>query len=74
MTVTVAMRIILSFSLYRREKRSWMPLMVFTGLFAWLSVEGQMMITTGDFTDLPFAVLGIDNNRLSHSIIQGILL
>ena len=74
MTITVAMRIILSFSLYRREKRSWMPLMVFTGLFAWLSVEGQMMITTGDFTDLPFVVLGINNDYLTLNISKGILL
>ena len=74
MVVTIVMRIILSFSLYRREKRSWMPLMVFTGLFTWLAIEGQKMITTDDFADLPFSVLGIDNDRLTHSIIQGILL
>ncbi|MGN0051226.1 MAG: hypothetical protein ACI37N_08595, partial [Prevotella sp.] len=41
MVVTVVMRIILSFSLYRREQRSWVPLTVFSALFVLLSVVGQ---------------------------------
>ena len=56
MVVTVVMRIILSFSLYRREKRSWIPLTVFTILFVMLYVVGQVMITMGDFADLSFVV------------------
>ena len=68
------MRIILSFSLYRREKRSWMPLMVFTGLFALLFIEKQVMITIDGFVDLPFVVLGINNDRLTHNITKCMLL
>ena len=74
MVVTVVMRIILSFSLYRREKRSWIPLTVFSALFALLSVVGQVMITTGDFADLPFVVMGINNDHLTHTIIKCTLL
>ena len=74
MVVTVVMRIILSFSLYRREQRSWIPLMVFTILFVMLSVEGPVMITTGDFADLPFVVLGINNDHLTHNITKCMLL
>lgn len=74
MVVTVVMRIILSFSLYRREKRSWIPLTVFTVLFALLFVVGQIMITTGDLADLPFVVLDINNDYLPHNIIKYILL
>lgn len=74
MVVTVVMRIILSFSLYRREKRSWIPLTVFSALFALLSVVGQVMITTGDFADLPFAVMGINNDHLTQTIIKCTLL
>lgn len=70
MVVTVVMRIILSFSLYRREKRSWIPLTVFTILFVMLSVVGQVMITMCDFADLPFVVMGINNDRLTHAIIR----
>ena len=74
MVVTVVMRIILSFSLYRTEKRSWISLTVFSALFALLSVVGQVMITTGDFADLPFVVLGINNNHLTHTIFKCTLL
>ena len=74
MVVTVVMRIILSFSLYRREKRSWIPLTVFTILFVMLSVVGQVMITMCDFADLPFVVMGINNDRLTHTIIRCTLL
>lgn len=74
MAVTVVMRIILSFSLYRREKRSWIPLTVFSVQFALLSVVGQVMITTGDFADMPFVVMGINNDRLTHTIIKCTLL
>ena len=74
MVVTVVMRIILSFSLYRREKRSWVPLTVFSALFVLLSVVGQVMITTGDFADLPFVVMSINNDHLTHNIIKCILL
>ena len=74
MVVTVVMRIILSFSLYRREKRSWISLTVFSVLFALLSVVGQVMITTGDFADMPFVVMGINNDRLTHTIIKCTLL
>lgn len=74
MVVTVVMRIILSFSLYRSEKRSWIPLTVFMVLFVMLSVVGQVMITTGDFADLLFVVLGINNDHLTHNIIKCILL
>ncbi len=74
MVVTVVMRIILSFSLYRREKRSWIPLIVFSALFALLSVEGPVMSTTGNFADLPFVVLGTDNDQLPHSVTKCILL
>ena len=74
MVVTVVMRIILSFSLYRREKRSWITLTVFSALFALLSVVGQVMITTGDFADLPFVVMGINNDHLTHTIIKCTLL
>ena len=74
MVVTVVMRIILSFSLYRREKRGWIPLIVFSALFALLSVEGPVMSTTGHFADLPFVVLGIDNDHLTHSVTKCILL
>ena len=52
MVVMVVMRIILSFSLYHREKRSWLPLVVFSALFALLSDEGLVMRTTGIFADL----------------------
>ncbi len=74
MVVTVVMRIILSFSLYRREKRSWISLTVFSALFALLSVVGQVMITTGDFADLPFVVMGINNDHLTHTVIKCTLL
>ena len=74
MVVTVVMRIILSFSLYRTEKRSWIPLTVFTTLFAMLSVVRQVMITTDDFADLPFVVLGINNDHLTHTVIKCTLL
>lgn len=74
MVVTIVMRIILSISLYRSEKRSWIPLAVFTTLFAMLSFVGQVMITTGDFADLPFVVLGINNDHLTHNIIKCTLL
>lgn len=74
MVVTVVMRIILSFSLYRSEKRSWIPLTVFMVLFVMLSVVGQVMITTGDFADLLFVVLGINNDHLTHNIVKCILL
>ena len=74
MIVTVVMRIILSFTLYRGEKRSWIPLTVFSALFALLSVEGPVMRTTGDFADLPFVVMGINNDHLTHNIIKCILL
>lgn len=74
MVVTVVMRIILSFSLYRRDKRSWISLTVFSALFALLSFVGQVMIMTGDFTDLPFVVMGINNDHLTHNIIKCILL
>ena len=74
MVVTIMMRIILSFSLYRTEKRSWIPLTVFSALFALLSFVGQVMITTGDFTDLPFVVLGINNDHLTHNIFKYTLL
>lgn len=74
MVVTVVMRIILSFFLYRREKRSWIPLIVFSALFVLLSVVGQVMVTTGDFADLPFVVLGINNDHLTHNIIKCLLL
>lgn len=74
MVVTVVMRIILSFTLYRGEKRSWIPLTVFSALFALLSVEGPVMRTTGDFADLPFVVMGINNDHLTHNIIKCILL
>ena len=74
MVVTVVMRIILSFSLYRREKRSWMSLTIFSALFALLSVEGPVMSTTGNFANLPFVVLGIDNDHLTHTVIKCTLL
>lgn len=74
MVVTIVMRIILSFSLYRTEKRSWIPLTVFTTLLAMMYVVGQVMITTGDFADLPFVVLGINNDRLPHTIFKCTLL
>ena len=74
MVVTVVMRIILSFSLYRGEKRSWMSLTIFSALFALLSFVGQVMITTGDFADLPFVVMGINNDHLTHNVIKCILL
>lgn len=74
MVVTVVMRIILSFSLYRREKQSWMSLTIFSALFALLSFVGQVMITTRDFADLPFVVMGINNDHLTHNIIKCILL
>ena len=74
MVVTVVMRIILSFSLYRREKRSWIPLTVFTILFVMLYVVGQVMNTMGDFADLSFVVLGINNDRLTYTIIKCTLL
>ena len=74
MVVTIVMRIILSFSLYRREKRSWIPLTVFSALFALLSVEGPVMRTTGDFADLPFVVMGINNDHLTQTIIKCTLL
>lgn len=74
MVVTVVMRIILSFSLYRREKQSWMSLTIFSALFALLSFVGQVMITTGDFADLPFVVMGINNDHLTHTIIKCLLL
>ena len=74
MVVTVVMRIILSFSLYRGEKRSWISLTIFLALFALLSFVGQVMITTGDFADLSFVVMGINNDHLTHNIIKCILL
>lgn len=74
MVVMVVMRIILSFSLYRREKLSWLPLVVFSALFALLYVEGLAMRTTGIFTDLFFDVLGINNDHLAHDITKCILL
>lgn len=74
MVVTVVTRIILSFSLYRREKRSWVPLVVFSVLFTLLSVVGQVMITTGDFVDLTAAVLGINIDHLTHNINKCVLL
>lgn len=75
MVVTVVIRIILSFSLYRREKRSWIPLIVFSALFVLLSVVGrQVIFTTGDFADLPFVVLGINIDHLTHNITKCILL
>ena len=74
MVVTVVMRIILSFSLYRREKQSWMSLTIFSALFALLSFVGQVVITTGDFADLPFVVMGINNDRLTYTIIKCTLL
>ena len=74
MVVTVVMRIILSFSLYRRERRSWVPLVVFSALFALLSVVGQVMRTTGDFVDLASAVLGINIDHLTHNINKCVLL
>lgn len=74
MVVAVVMRIALSFSLYRREKRSWISLMVFTVLFVLLLVVGQVMDTACDLINLPFIVLGIPHDHLTHKIIHVILL
>ena len=74
MVVTVVLRIILSFSLSRWERRSWVPLVVFSALFALLSVVGQVMRTTGDFVDLASAVLGINIDHLTHNINKCVLL
>ena len=74
MVVMVVMRIILSLSLYLRKKRSWLPLVVFSALFALLFVEGLAMRITGIFTDLFFDVLGINNAHLAHDITKCILL
>ena len=74
MVVAVVERIMLSFSLHRREKRSWIPLTVFTLLFVRLTVIGNVMISTGYYADLPLVVLGINNDRMAHTIIKCTLL
>ena len=50
-----------------------MSLTIFSALFALLSFVGQVMITTGDFADLPFVVMGINNDHLTHNIIKCVL-
>lgn len=68
--VTVMMRIILSFALYRKEKRSWFPLSLFMVLFALLVVVGPIMSSTYKFATLSFAVMGIKNDHLTLHITQ----
>lgn len=74
MIVMVVVRIVLSFALYRKEKRSWVPLVVFTALFALLAVVGQVMTITGLCANLLFAVLGIAKDPLVHDITKWMLL
>lgn len=68
--ITVMMRIILSFALYRREKRSWLPLIFFMVLFALLAVGGPVMSSVDKLTTLLFAVLCINNDHLTHNITK----
>ena len=74
LVITIAMRITLSFSLYRGEKRSWIPLTVFSALFALLTFEGVNMRTIDKFAFLPFDVWGIIIDHSTYRIIKGMML
>lgn len=71
--VAVVMRMVLSFALYRREKRSWMPLVAFSALFVLLSFVEQIKYATGHLADLPFFVLGLNKYELTRNILICIL-
>lgn len=71
--VAVVMRVILSFSLYRGEKRSWIPLAVFSVLFVFLFAYGHMKYTIGGCVDLPFIVLGLQRDDSTSDILRYVL-
>lgn len=66
-------RVAFSFSFYRREKRSWVALVLFIGATA-LGFTAQQDIGIGKLISIPFPVLGIDLDRIAYKFMGFILL
>ena len=75
MLVLIGMRIVLSFALYRREKRSWLTLSCYMVLFVALLLASQVVVSSlNHLTDLPLAVMGIDYDHQTYNIVKCIFL
>ena len=74
MLVLIGMRIVLSFALYRREKRSWLTLSCYMVLFVALLLARQVVPSLNHLTDLPLAVMGIDYDHQTYNIVKCIFL
>lgn len=68
--LTLMARITFSFAFYEREKRSWLPLLLFLGL-TFLSITGGQYLGIKEWVTLPFSILGVDYD-LTTSRIFGI--
>ena len=65
-------RVTFSFSFYRREKRSWVALVLFIGATA-LGFTAQQDIGIGKLTIMPFYMLGFDFDRIAYRTIGFVL-
>ena len=74
MLVTIGLRIVLSFVLYRGEKRSWLTLSCYMVLFVSLTLARRMIGSLNYLTNLPFAVLCVDYDHLTYNIVKCIFL
>ena len=67
--LAVVSRITLAFTLYRKEKRSWVPLLLFMGL-TFLVIAGDTDSGIHNLTRYPFAILGLAYDYPTGMVIR----
>ncbi len=61
--LAVLARLLVSFSLYRNERKTWLPIILFFALSAFSLVTGEIGLGIRDVATYPYVVLGVDCNR-----------
>lgn len=67
----VLLRLAISFALERKEKKTWMPLLVFIGMWALLSYDFRIYNGIGEIGDYFFHVTRLEYNRYVDWCIAG---
>ena len=67
----VSLRLAISFALERKEKKTWMPLLVFIGMWALLSYDFRIYNGIGEIGDYFFHVTRLEYNRYVDWCIAG---
>lgn len=73
LALVILLRISLSFTLMRKEKKAWMPLVVFAGIWVLLSYNISIYNGIGDIGNYFFYVTGLEYNRYVDWCIAGSL-